>query len=100
MADDDFDFDFGFSLVDSDPGGDIQDFNSRLQDEAAIASAQYQSAAEEREAVTQKLDKIYSMIQPLLANLMENPEKDYILWPNRVEKVEQFQEILDQVYYS
>lgn len=31
----------------------------------------------------EKLKQIESLIMPLLVNLMKNPEKDYIHWPNR-----------------
>ena len=37
-----------------------------------------------------KLKTIEGMIMPLLANLMKNPEKDYIKWPNRTEMIEKF----------
>ena len=33
--------------------------------------------------VAEKLSKVEGMILPLLANLLKNPEKDYIKWPNR-----------------
>ena len=38
------------------------------------------------------------MIQPLLNNLQKNPEKEYIYWPNRLEKVEEFSDKLSEVY--
>ena len=41
---------------------------------------------------------MYNMIQPLLNNLQKNPEKDYIYWPNRMEKVEAFGDSLTAVY--
>jgi hypothetical protein len=41
-----------------------------------------------------KAQKIYDLILPLLANLKSNPEKDYIHWPNRTEKIEEFQQKL------
>ena len=31
------------------------------------------------------MDKVEKLILPLLYNLMKNPEKDYIFWPNREE---------------
>ena len=49
-------------------------------------------------SVQAKLDKLYNSITPLLNNLKANPEKEYILWPNRVEKVEAFEEILYKIY--
>ncbi|MGA1047174.1 MAG: hypothetical protein ACO3UU_04135 [Minisyncoccia bacterium] len=33
--------------------------------------------------INEKLKLLESMIMPLLVNLMKNPEKDYIHWPNR-----------------
>jgi hypothetical protein len=36
-----------------------------------------------------KLQQLEQMILPLLVNLTKNPEKEYIQWPNRVEKIEQ-----------
>jgi len=37
------------------------------------------------------------MVIPLLKNLATNPEKDYIYWPDRVEKIQQFKDKLDEV---
>ena len=50
--------------------------------------------------VQAKIDKLYNAMVPLLNNLKKNPEKEYILWPNRVEKVEQFQDYLYEIYKS
>ena len=47
-----------------------------------------------------KLDKLYNAITPLLNNLKKNPEKEYILWPNRIDKVEQFEDVLRKIYQS
>jgi hypothetical protein len=33
--------------------------------------------------VNVKLKKLEGLIMPLLANLLKNPDKDYIKWPNR-----------------
>ena len=38
--------------------------------------------------VKQKLASVEKMILPLLVNLMKNPDKDYIHWPNRVPLIE------------
>lgn len=45
-----------------------------------------------------RLDALYNAVQPLLTNLKVNPEKDYIFWPNRLEKVEQFEDMLQEIY--
>lgn len=44
----------------------------------------------------EKLKKVEALILPLLANLLKNPDKDYIKWPNRKPIIEaQIQKILD-----
>lgn len=42
--------------------------------------------------------RLYSAILPLLQNLMENPEKDYIYWPRREEKIKDFRNKLELIY--
>ena len=69
-------FDFGFTAVDE----------SEL--EAVQKAAEVSTAAE---ATEERLQKLYAAIIPLLKNLKANPEKDYIFWPKRVEKVEAFE---------
>lgn len=65
-------FDFGFTLVDENELEAVQ------QAQATVTATS--STVEETQ---QKLDKLYNAVQPLLNNLKANPEKEYILWPNR-----------------
>ena len=83
------DFDFGFSLVDENELDVVQ----KISKVAEQSSSNY-------DHVQQKVDNLYNAITPLLNNLKQNPEKEYILWPNRVEKVEQFEEMLSEIYKS
>jgi hypothetical protein len=57
----DDDFDFGFTAVDFDP--------------TAVQA--------EVDETKSKLQQVEALILPLLNNLMKNPEKEYIHWPNR-----------------
>ena len=41
------------------------------------------------EETTGKLKQLEEMIMPLLVNLMKNPEKEYIYWPNRTDKIKE-----------
>jgi len=85
---DDF-FDFGFTAVDETELQAVQDAQKAVGDVEVTAT------------VTQeKLDKLYNAIVPLLNNLKKNPEKEYILWPNRIEKVELFETHLYDIYKS
>jgi len=80
-------FDFGFTAVDED---ELQ----AVQQTAALANDAEQLALTTQE----RLDKLYNAIVPLLNNLKKNPEKDYILWPNRLAKVEEFETHLQKIY--
>lgn len=86
MTDNLLDFDFGFTAVDEDELEAVQSVKS----EASDASA-------EAKELEDKLNKLYNSILPLLSNLKKNPEKDYILWPNRVEKIEQFEDLITEI---
>jgi len=83
----DIDFDFGFTAVNAE---ELEVVTS-TKEEVKVAS---------KEALTQqqKCDTLYKMIQPLLNNLQKNPEKEYIYWPNRLEKVEEFSDKINEVY--
>tara|TARA_Y100001963_G_scaffold131026_1_gene187879 strand:+ start:2241 stop:2504 length:264 start_codon:yes stop_codon:yes gene_type:complete len=82
-------FDFGFTAVDED---ELQ----AVQKTQAIANDAEQMAT----ATQDKIDKLYNAMVPLLNNLKKNPEKDYILWPNRLAKVEAFEDHLQKIYKS
>ena len=85
---DDF-FDFGFTAVDEAELQAVQDARKTVGDVEVKANT-----------TQEKLDRLYNAITPLLNNLKKNPEKEYILWPNRIDKVEQFEEHLLKIYRS
>jgi hypothetical protein len=39
--------------------------------------------------VKSKLKELEQLVVPLLVNLMKNPEKEYIYWPNRTDKIKE-----------
>ena len=83
--------------------GDIFDFGFTAVDEQELEAVQKASAtatetAQTAEQLQEKLDKLYNAITPLLNNLKKNPEKEYILWPNRLAKVEEFETHLQKIY--
>jgi hypothetical protein len=49
------------------------------------------------EELANRLQMMYDAIIPLLKNLNKNPDQEYIKWPNRIEKVSQFKQKLDQI---
>jgi|TARA_R100000030_G_scaffold10066_2_gene6860 hypothetical protein len=85
---DDF-FDFGFTAVDESELKAVQEVSKKAESLGADALN-----------TQEKLDSLYNAITPLLNNLKKNPEKEYILWPNRIDKVEQFEAHLLKIYKS
>lgn len=79
-------FDFGFTAVSED---DLQVVESS------------RSQVEDMESQVKELDKrandLYNAILPLLDNLKKNPEKDYLYWPNRVDTVNKFEQVLRDI---
>lgn len=80
-------FDFGFTAVDEDDLRSVEISKKIAEEQAATA-----------EQLEARLDKLFNAITPLLNNLKKNPEKEYILWPDRLEKVEQFETMLQKIY--
>ena len=80
-------FDFGFTAVNED--------ELKVAQDAARQVDEYSTTINDTQ---QKLDKLYNAITPLLNNLKQNPEKEYILWPDRLAKVEAFETHLQKIY--
>ena len=80
-------FDFGFTLVDEDELDTVQEIEQKASESSTTA-----------EQTQDRLDKLFSAIQPLLNNLKANPEKELIKWPNRLEKIEAFEDHIQKIY--
>lgn len=50
-----------------------------------------------KDELTTKLQELYNAIIPLLKNLKANPKQDTIVWPNRVEKIDNFKTKIDNI---
>jgi len=79
-------FDFGFSAVDE---SELESFRK--------ATAEAEEASATASTYEEKLNSLYNAIIPLLTNLKKNPEKDYIYWPNRLERVEKFEDHISSI---
>lgn len=87
MSEEDFFDDFGFTVVDETELNSYQEAQSELQKTSA-----------EADAAQEKIDTLYKAVQPLLNNLKQSPEKDYILWPDRLKKIEAFEKFIKGIY--
>lgn len=80
------DFDFGFSTVSE------ADLKNRENEIAKQVHTQVTQVAET------KVQKIYKMIMPLLHNLKKDADKnEYIYWPDRAKKIDEFIKKLEGV---
>ena len=79
--------DFGFTAVDESELNVYQEAQQKVEETTQAVNA-----------TQDKVDALYNAIQPLLNNLKANPEKEYILWPQRLEKIEQFETYLQGIY--
>ena len=94
MAVENADFDFGFTVVDEEELAVV----TEIQAEKEKVERKVTLASSEKEKLDNKINSLYNMFQPLLNNLAANPEKEYIFWPNRLEKIEEFRDKIDAVY--
>ena len=82
-------FDFGLSFVDEEYEA-VKEDQGKLQQENKTSKGRVKDLEE-------RLDLLYRSILPFLNNLCKNPENSTILWPNRVEKIEQFKDRLKNI---
>lgn len=94
---DNFDDDFGFSLL-------SEDELKKREEDAAAQAAEYaatkaaetfkqefeQEISKTSEYYRARLKELYNAILPLLTNLAKDNDKAYIYWPNRQEKIQAF----------
>ena len=80
------DFDFGFTAVNADELDVVRE--AKQVSETTSATAESNAA---------KAQLIYDAVVPLLNNLKANPEKDYIYWPDRYDKLDAFADKLYQI---
>ena len=78
------DDDFGFSLVSEQELKKHEEYLKKKVEEQSKVVVQTAND------LTDKLHGLRNMIMPLLNNLAKDPEKEYILWPDRAEKIKAF----------
>lgn len=82
-----FEDDFGFSAVSEE---ELKVNEKMLASMLEEQNAQHQTSSE-------RLQALHKAILPLLINLEKNPEKEYILWPDRAEKIKAFRQKIDKI---
>jgi hypothetical protein len=77
-------FDFGFTAVSED---ELKTIERELEAKVADRDTQLKQVAASYE---EKLNALHKMVMPLLNNLAKDAEKDYIYWPGRQKKMQEF----------
>lgn len=85
----DIEDDFGFSLVSEE--------ELKAHEEALKKKVEEQSRVVVQTAteLTDKLHGLRAMIMPLLNNLAKDPDKSYVFWPDRADKIKAFIKKID-----
>ena len=73
-------FDFGFTTLSEDELEISKDTDAKIND------------------LESRLDQLYNSIIPLINNLQKNPEKDYIFWPNRQDKIAEYKDKIFNIW--
>jgi hypothetical protein len=90
----DMEDDFGFSLV--------SEQELKAHEELLKKKVEEQSKIVVKTAIDNqaKLEGLRDMIMPLLNNLAKDPDKEYILWPDRSAKIQSFIKKIDDYVNS
>lgn len=76
--------DFGFSAVSED---ELKSMERQLQQQVIQTEKQLTLTSKEYK---DRMEALYKLIMPLLINLQKDPDKEYILWPDRSKKMTAF----------
>jgi hypothetical protein len=70
---------------------------SELKENENLLRKKIEDKSNDELILSNKLQKLYNSIVPLLNNLTKDPDKEYIYWPNRSTKVKEFIETLNDI---
>lgn len=83
--------DFGFSLVSESELKSIEETLAKQLEEKERQAQETSTQLEMTTAQMQtKMEGLVKMVMPLLNNLMTDPTKEYIYWPDRADKIKKF----------
>lgn len=91
MANTDFSFDFGFSAVSEE---ELKAYERELSQQVIQKDSELEEVSR---TYQEKLNTLYGMVMPLLKNLAKDPDKEYILWPDRHKKMVEFIKQVEKV---
>ena len=91
-------FDFGFTSTTVEELEFIQQSKSNHAEETDLLFNQIEKEKASNADNLEKLENLYNAILPLLTNLEKDSEtKEYLYWPNRGAKIEEFRQHLKSI---
>jgi hypothetical protein len=83
--------DFGFSLVsESELRAHEEMLKKKVEEQSRVVQQTAKKMEETSQQLQDKLMGLRAMVMPLLNNLAKDPEKTYVLWPDRADKIKAF----------
>jgi hypothetical protein len=90
------DDDFGFSLVsEQELKAHEEQLKKKVEEQSKVVQQTTKQLEESSIQLQSKIMGLRNMIMPLLINLSKDPDKTYILWPDRAEKIQAFIKKID-----
>ena len=82
---------FGFSLVsEAELKAHEEILKKKFEEQSKVVQQTAKKMEETSQQLQDRLMGLRAMIMPLLNNLAKDPEKQYILWPERADKIKAF----------
>lgn len=81
------DDDFGFSLVSED---ELKAYEEELKKQIEQQTKVVEQVQQTTIVMQDRLHQLRDMIMPLLKNLAKDPDKHYVFWPDRADKMKAF----------
>ena len=95
------DDDFGFSLVsEQELKAHEELLKKKVEEQSKVVQETTIQMQQTAEQLQKKINGLRSMIMPLLNNLASDPDKEYILWPDRAIKIKAFIKKIDDYIVS
>lgn len=86
--------DFGFSAVSED---ELKSLEKQLQQQVTQKNKDLETIEQTYKG---KMEQLYKAVMPLLKNLAKDGDKEYIFWPDRQKKMQEFIKKVDSIVFD
>jgi len=73
---------------------DLNDFGFSFDDSELVKVKEMEEKSED---LSGRIDTLVAVFNKFLDNLSENPDQKTLVWPNRIEKIEQFRMLIKKI---